>query len=264
MKLEAAKIRETDLKEEKRIATLPSRGIHVFNEDKKGEFYFLETEKLVPYKRQARRQFNEEEIQNLAASIKEHGIRQPLTVIPSIEEKGKYEVISGERRLRAGKLAHLTRIPCIILDDNEKAEEISLIENIQRSDLHPIEMARAISSLHRKWGDSARLAEKISKPRSVISEALSYLKLPEDIQDILIEKELTSRSTLRKLLSFNTSEEMNAYLNNKAVDSSKPKSIFKIIYSGEGFSIEGKAYKRLSNEEKYNLKKYLQRLIDEI
>src|SRR3546814_165865 len=166
-----------------------------------GEYYFLKTDSLIPYSKQARKIFREEEINQLADTIREHGIRQPLTVISSENNIDKFEVISGERRLRAAQLIGLEVVPCIIIKDSERAEEIALIENIQRSDLHPIEFSEAILSLttNSKWGDISKIAEKIGKSISTISEAVSIANLPQDIKSYLIENNIKRKDIIRIL-----------------------------------------------------------------
>lgn len=112
-----------------------------------GDLYQIKVEFLIPFARQARKVFLQEDIDALAETIKEHGIRQPLTVIKSLESEGKYEVVSGERRLRAAIQLGFSKVPCIVLQDASKANEIALIENLHRSDLHPIESAEAFQAL---------------------------------------------------------------------------------------------------------------------
>ena len=112
-------------------------------EEKVKEFYMINVENLIPFKNQARIYFDDKEIENLSESIKRHGIRQPLTIIPYEDNKGIFEVISGERRLKAAKIVGLNKVPCIIIHDRNIAQEIAIIENIHRQDLHPIELGLA-------------------------------------------------------------------------------------------------------------------------
>lgn len=138
------------------------------------EFYSLDVENLVPFYAQARKNFNQEEIVGLAASIKKYGVRQPLTVIPVAYQKGKFEVVSGERRLRAAKLAGLMQVPCIILEDVSIANEVAIVENIHRQELHPIEYGLAFKSLlkSRSFASQADLAVKLSIRKSLVSECI--------------------------------------------------------------------------------------------
>ena len=165
-----------------------------------GEYYFMNIADLKPFKNQARKTFHEEDIKELAATIKEHGIRQPLTILKT--DSGHFEVVSGERRLRAAKSIGIEKVPCIIIDSEEKAEEIALIENIQRSDLHPVEFGDAINSLLGKnqWGDLSKLATKLGKDHSTLSNHLAYAKLPSTIKMFLVQNDIRSRDILRKLL----------------------------------------------------------------
>jgi ParB family chromosome partitioning protein len=130
------------------------------------------------------------------------------------DEPGVYQVISGERRLRAARIAKLEKVPCIILSDEAHAEEIAVIENIQRSDLHPTELAEAYSSLLKNFnhGDQSKLAKKLAVSNSHISETLSLSKLPEEIKNFLVEKNISKRSILRKLTSHTTLEQMKNFL----------------------------------------------------
>ena len=138
-----AKVRYRDISPElEKLATPVSSQnsrVSIGFEDEVGEFYYFSVDDLIPYKNQARSIFDEDEINKLSDTIKQHGVRQPLSIIKSKIVLDKYEVVSGERRLRAAKLAALKKVPCIIIKDEKDADEISLIENIQRQDLHPLE-----------------------------------------------------------------------------------------------------------------------------
>ncbi len=141
-----------------------------------------------PY--QPRKTFNEESLKELADSIKNYGVFQPIIVKKSI--KG-YDLIAGERRLRASKLAGLTTIPAIIKDfSDEQMREIALLENLQRENLTPIELAWAykgiIDSLHIRQED---LADKIGKSRSHVTNTLGLLRLPEEIQNQILDNKIS-------------------------------------------------------------------------
>ena len=166
-----------------------SSRVSAYTEDFKGEYYNLQTEKLIPFKNQARKFFNEDGINALAETIKEHGIRQPLTVLPSSTRPGYYEVVSGERRLRAAKLLSLAQVPCIIIQDELKAEEIAIIENVQREDLHPVELMRAFVSLlnNNICKTQLEIAKKVGMPRTAIAEIINLKVLSNEIQEFVIQ-----------------------------------------------------------------------------
>lgn len=160
-----------------------------------------------PY--QPRKTFDQEALDELAASIKNYGVFQPIIVKKSI--KG-YDLVAGERRLRASKLAGLETIPAIVKDfDDEKMREIALLENIQRENLTSIELAWAykgiIDSLHIKQED---LALKIGKSRSHVTNTLGLLRLPDDVQDMVRENKISMghARVLSKLDDGNKVEEL--------------------------------------------------------
>lgn len=141
-----------------------------------------------PY--QPRQFFNEEKLEELAASIKEYGIVQPLVV----RKKGKgFELVAGERRLRAAKIAGLENVPVIIKEyDDDKMMEIALIENIQRHDLNPIEEAHGLRRLMVEFKlTQEQAAEKVGRSRVAVTNILRLLNLPEEIQNYIIEGVLT-------------------------------------------------------------------------
>ena len=137
-----------------------------------------------PNKNQPRKKFDEEALNELASSIKVHGVLQPILVV---ERDGRYLIVAGERRWRASKLAGLKEVPCIVADfTNNEIKEISIIENLQRKDLTPIEEAKAIKELIDEFGWTQDVvAERLGKSRPVISNTLRILTLqPEVIQMI--------------------------------------------------------------------------------
>lgn len=150
----------------------------------------IELSKLKPGKFQPRKNFNQEELEELAQSIKAHGILQPIVVR---EVGNNYEIIAGERRYRAAKLAGLDTVPAIIrkLSDQETLA-IALIENIQRKDLNVIEEARGFKRLVDEFKlTHENLAKVAAKSRSHITNILRLLNLHEDIQDLLLDNEIT-------------------------------------------------------------------------
>ncbi len=145
---------------------------------------------IEPNKSQARKFFDDESIEDLSNSIKEYGVIQPIIVS---KKKGYYEIIAGERRWRASKKAGLDEIPAIIKDDNkQRNQEISLIENIQREDLNPIEKARGIKVLMDEYNlTQASVAEKLGKSRSSIANTVRLLNLDERVINLALEGKLT-------------------------------------------------------------------------
>ncbi|MDR3048881.1 MAG: ParB/RepB/Spo0J family partition protein [Elusimicrobiota bacterium] len=150
--------------------------------------------KIKPNKFQPRRKFNEEKLKELAESIETHGLVQPILVSQSIAP-GEYEIVAGERRWRASKLAGKTDIKAIVKQgaDDVFKMDMALIENIQREDLNPIEEALAFKRLLEEFNHThEEIAQKISKNRSVITNSLRLLHLPQEIQDLLAEGKISS------------------------------------------------------------------------
>lgn len=166
----------------------------------------IHIEKLVPGPTQPRTTFNDERLEELASSIKVHGILQPLIVRVA---GNTYEIIAGERRFRAARIARLKKIPCIImhlLDDQALA--IALVENIQREDLNPIEEAQAYVRLRDALKlNQDQLAERVGKDRSSIANTLRLLRLPNVIQEMVISGEL-SMGHAKALLALESSDLM--------------------------------------------------------
>ena len=157
-----------------------------------GQVLLIPTEKIVPNPHQPRRVFDQSELVNLAISIRMNGILQPITVR---ECENGYELVSGERRLRASKLAGMSMIPCIVVDVNEmKSAIFSLIENLQRQNLGYFEEAMAIEQLMEKFGLSQEeAARRLGKAPSTVSNKLRLLSLPGQAQLLLAEHGLSER-----------------------------------------------------------------------
>ena len=147
--------------------------------------------KVGPNKEQPRKQFDEDALMELADSIKQFGIIQPLVVQ---EKNGFYEIIAGERRWRAAKLAGLKEVPVVIKDYSDiEVVEISLIENIQRESLNPIEEAIAYKRLLEEFNlKQDEVAEKVSKSRTTVTNSMRLLKLDERVQQMIIDDMLTT------------------------------------------------------------------------
>ena len=141
---------------------------------------------------QPRKYFEKEPLEKLAESIKENGLLQPILVREYGE--GRYQIIAGERRFRASKLAGLTEIPAIVLDkDDQSCAQISLIENIQRENLNPLEEAMAYRSLMTDYDmTQEELSERIGKSRSAIANTLRLLELPEQVLIMVASRELSA------------------------------------------------------------------------
>ena len=168
-------------------------------EDEKKETILLKTSQLEPNKNQPRKKFDEEKIEELAASIKQYGIIQPIVVI---KKDDYYQIIAGERRWRAAKKAGLKEVPVVLKEYTEKEiAEISLIENIQREDLNPIEEAKSYKQLIDEYNlTQEELSDRVSKSRTEIANKMRLLKLADEVQKMLIAGELTAGHA-RALLS---------------------------------------------------------------
>ena len=178
---------------------------------RRGGIIYLRVDDISPNPVQPRKSFEPEALGELSASIKNYGILNPLTVRL---RGGKYELVAGERRLRAARMAGLREVPCILLDVNmEDAGLIALVENLQRRDLDFIEEAAGISQLIRMFGMSQEeAARRIGKSQSAVANKLRLLKLPQDILDSLRQNGLTERHG-RALLRLPTDEQRREALN---------------------------------------------------
>lgn len=149
---------------------------------------------IAPNPRNPRRSFPEDELADLAQSLREHGLVQPVVVRPAPGQPGRYEIIAGERRWRAAQRAGLAEIPIIVRNvDDRVALEIAIVENVQRADLNPIEEAMGYQRLIDDHNyTQADLGEVIGKSRSHVANTLRLLKLPGDVRDMLVEGSLSA------------------------------------------------------------------------
>ena len=154
----------------------------------------LPVERLVPNPDQPRHRFDEDALADLAASIREKGVIQPLVVRPSPRDPRSHEIVAGERRWRAAQLAGLTELPVIVREyDDTEVLEIAIVENVQRADLNPIEEAAGYRQLMDRFGHTQeRLAEALGKSRSHIANLLRLLHLPEDVRQLVTEGALSA------------------------------------------------------------------------
>ncbi|RZG44117.1 ParB/RepB/Spo0J family partition protein [Acinetobacter wuhouensis] len=141
---------------------------------------------------QPRRFINEQDLQELAASIKKHGVMQPIVIRPIENDETPYEIIAGERRWRAAQLAGLTEVPAIVRDlTDQVAIALALIENIQRQDLNPVDQALALQRFHEEFGLSHQeIADTVGKARTTVSNLLRLLSLEDEIKDLMQQGQL--------------------------------------------------------------------------
>ena len=161
---------------------------------KDGAATTLRISSIEPRSNQPRKQFDRESLEALADSIAAYGVLQPILVRQNPNFEGNYEIIAGERRWRAAKMAGLSEIPAIVVDgDDQKIAQISLIENIQREDLNPIEEAAAIQSLIDRFDmTQEEIARQVGKSRPAVTNALRLLDLPEETLQMVAEGELSA------------------------------------------------------------------------
>lgn len=167
----------------------------------------LRLSEIEPNRDQPRKVFSEEALNELADSIREHGVLQPLLVRPL--STGGYQLVAGERRWRASRMAGLREVPVVIRDmDEEQAMEIALIENLQREDLNAIEEASGYKLLMERYGmTQEQVAKRVGKSRPAVANALRLLNLPPRVMEMVEEGEV-SPGHARALLSFEDSEQM--------------------------------------------------------
>lgn len=178
--------------------------------------FFIEVDKIKPNPFQPRREFDEARLRDLADSIRQYGVLQPLTVsrveVPK-EDGGittEYELIAGERRLRASKLAGIDQVPVIIRvgDDNMAKLELAIIENLQREDLNAVERARAFMRLVEEFNFThGQIGQKVGKSREYVSNTLRLLSLPQEVLDALSEGKISEGHTRPILMLADRPEE---------------------------------------------------------
>lgn len=177
-------------------------------EEKEKADFMVKITKVEPNREQPRKKFDEDALLELAESLKQYGILQPLLVQ---KRDDYYEIIAGERRWRAAKLAGLKEVPVIVKDlSDQEIMEISLIENIQREDLNPIEEAHAYKRLLTEFNlKQDEVAERVSKSRSAITNSMRLLKLCDKVQQMIIDEKLTM-GHVRPLIGIEDPEEQYA------------------------------------------------------
>ncbi len=187
------------------------------NQNYNNSIFWIEVEKINPNPYQPRKEFDENKLRDLAESIKQYGILQPLVATRREREKEdgglavEYELIAGERRLRASKIANLIQVPVIIRsgeDDDKLKLELAIIENLQREDLNPVDRARAFQKLADEFNfKHIEIAKKVGKSREYVSNTLRLLALPEDILNALAGRKITEGHTRPILMLSDRPEE---------------------------------------------------------
>ena len=180
----------------------------------RGSIVYLAVDAIAPSAVQPRQNFSPAQLEELSRSIAEYGVLSPLTVRP---RQGGYELVAGERRLRAARMAGLHEVPCIIMElDLEEASFIALVENLQRNDLDFLEEARGIAQLIRLFGLSQEeCARRLGKSQSAVANKLRLLRLPEDVLNAMRNAGLTERlgrrleAQQREALAYILSRDLN-------------------------------------------------------
>jgi ParB family chromosome partitioning protein len=185
-------------------ALIPTAG----GKEPEGELVYIDVERINASPSQPRKNFNDQALMELAESIKSEGVLQPL-LVKKDDGADAFQLIAGERRFRAAKLAGLSKVPALIKKvDEREALILSLIENIQRQDLNPLEEARGFQSIIHKFKLSQEeLAQKTGKDRSTIANSMRLLKLPQEIQSE-IEKGVISAGHARAILALDSNAKM--------------------------------------------------------
>ncbi len=181
--------------------------------------FWVEVEKIKPNPFQPRREFDEAKLNDLARSIRQYGVIQPLTVTRHEFQKDdggigvEYELIAGERRLRASKLAGIAQVPVLIRDefeDDKTKLEVAIIENLQREDLNAVDRAKAFERLTKEFGfKHTQIAEKVGKSREYVSNTLRLLMMPEEMQQALSDGKITEGHARPLLMLIDRPAEQN-------------------------------------------------------
>lgn len=227
------------------------RGIEsLFTENSLEEINSSSTEKvklvdIVPNKDQPRKKFNDASLSELADSILQHGVIQPLLVRPL--SGGTYQLVAGERRWRASRMAGLKEVPVVIKDlSDEEASVIAMIENLQREDLNPIEEADGIKYLMTKYGlTQEEVSERVGKSRSAVANSLRLLKLPESISEYVRDC-IISAGHAKSLLPLEDEEKMISLCNRIIAENLSVRETEKIV---KNMLTEKKAKKKKSRDK---------------
>ena len=209
------------------------------------EVVTIKISQIEPNRNQPRRSFDEDALEELSQSIKEHGVLQPILVRPQIY--GGYQIVAGERRYRASRMAGLTEIPAIIkeLSDSETMQ-IALIENLQRRDLSDLEEAKGYQTLMDEYGFSQEdVARTVGKSRSAVANTLRLLGLPDDVKELLEQGKL-SAGHARALLAVDQDKEIKEAADKIVKEGLSVRQTEKLVKSMGGVKPKKKAVKKLS------------------
>lgn len=178
-------------------------------ESKKDMVTMIRLSDVEPRKDQPRKDFDDESLQSLSESILAHGVLQPIIVRENVEFPGTYEIIAGERRWRAARMAGLSEIPAITVDgDDLKVAQISLVENVQRENLNPVEEAFAYQALIERFGlTQEQLSREVGKSRPAITNMLRLIDLPDEVLELLRDGKITTGHA-RAILGLDDDEKM--------------------------------------------------------
>ena len=209
----------------------------------------LKINEVEPNRNQPRKDFNEEKLKELADSISQHGIVQPIVVT---KQDGYYEIIAGERRWRAAKLAGLKEVPVVIKEYTpQEIMEVALIENIQREDLNPVEEAKAYQHLIEEYNlKQEDVAKKVSKQRSTITNSIRLLKLEEPILQMLISGDLSSGHA-RALLAIDDKEKQIKLAEKIVSEKLSVREVEKLVKESSDKKKKPKEKKKLSQDAIY-------------
>lgn len=222
------------------------------NDNMEKEIYEISLDDIIPNRFQPRLTFDEEAMKELTASIKEHGVIQPL-VLRRLGDK--YEIIAGERRYKASTLAGLEKVPAIVMNlDDDKSAEVALVENIQRKQLSAIEEAKSYQQLlDRGYSTQEELAEKLGKSQSGISNKMRLLNLSEDAQEALLANKISERHA-RSLLSIKNEDlqikMLNRIINERLTVRQADQAIKELIENDPNASEEGES--KMNNNSQNN------------
>ncbi len=217
--------------------------------DESGSITMLRLSEIEPNPTQPRREFDEVALEQLADSIATHGLIQPI-VVRSANTSGYYQIIAGERRWRASKMAGLTEVPVIVMElDDKKAAQIALIENIQRESLNPIEEATAYRALMEDYGmTQEEVSKQIGKSRSAVANTLRLLELPSEVTEMVSDGRI-SAGHAKALLGLKNSARITAVAYSIIAKAMSVREAERLVKHTNRLELEAKRQKQLSENQ---------------